>query len=161
MYAPLPSVTSLRTKPVSVCVAVTVTPGRTALLSSVTRPLNCAVDNCASATVLVRRRPNKARHNSRNGRLMMPPINGGPPEGFRNPPECLEWSAGDGPYLGADASGPPAVKSSRPSLTFLIETSDPLDSTTFPANVVKVTFSPASRSFGPHPCRRTVFGLVI
>jgi hypothetical protein len=29
---------------VSVWVAVTVTPGSTALLSSVTRPLNCAVD---------------------------------------------------------------------------------------------------------------------
>ena len=27
--------------------------------------------------------------------------------------------------------------------------------------VVNVTFSPASRSFGPQPCRRTVFGLVI
>src|SRR5678816_1067964 len=73
-------------------------------------------------------------------------------KGSRGPPK-------GGLYLAA--SGPPAVKSSRPSLTFLIETSDPLDSTTFPANVVNVTFSPASRSFGPHPCRRTVFGLVI
>src|SRR5262249_11285795 len=63
--------------------------------------------------------------------------------------------------FGTDASGPPATKSSRPSLTFLIDTSDPRDSTTLPAKVVNVTFSPASRSFGPQPCRRTVFGLVI
>ena len=60
MYGAAPSVTSLRVKPVSVCVAVTVTPGSTAPLSSVTRPLNCAVDSCANATVLVRRRPNSS-----------------------------------------------------------------------------------------------------
>ena len=50
LYEPVPSVTSLRTKPVAVCMAVTVTPGSTAPLSSVTRPLNCAVDSCAHAT---------------------------------------------------------------------------------------------------------------
>src|SRR5688572_7297078 len=48
MYPPLPSVTTLRAKPVSVCVTVTVTPGRTAPLSSRTVPLICAVA-CAQA----------------------------------------------------------------------------------------------------------------
>ena len=35
---PLSLVTTVRLKPVSICVTVTVTPGSTALLSSVTRP---------------------------------------------------------------------------------------------------------------------------
>src|SRR5882672_7800912 len=64
-------------------------------------------------------------------------------------------------YFGTDASGPPATNSSRPSLIFLIVTRDPLVSTTLPPYVVKVTFSPGRRSFGPQPWRRTVFGLVI
>ena len=42
-YVPLPSVTTERVKPVSVWVTVTVTPGSTAPLSSVTRPLSSAV----------------------------------------------------------------------------------------------------------------------
>src|SRR5438128_1521632 len=67
MYAPLPSVTVLRTEPVSVCAAVTLTPGSTAPLSSVTLPLNCAVDSCANAMLLVRRRPIAATHNSPDG----------------------------------------------------------------------------------------------
>src|SRR5438128_1802064 len=67
MYAPLPSVTVLRTEPVSVCVAVTLTPGSTAPLSSVTLPLNCAVDSCANAMLLVRRRPIAVTHNSLYG----------------------------------------------------------------------------------------------
>jgi hypothetical protein len=49
-YLPLSLVATLRVSPVSVWIAVTVTPGRTAPLSSVTRPLNCAVDSCAHAT---------------------------------------------------------------------------------------------------------------
>src|SRR6266545_338894 len=46
---PVSSVTAVRVKPVSVRVTVTVTPGSTAPLSSVTRPLSCAVA-CAQAT---------------------------------------------------------------------------------------------------------------
>jgi len=42
-YAPVPSVTDVRVKPVSVWVTETVTPGRTAPLSSRTVPLSCAV----------------------------------------------------------------------------------------------------------------------
>src|SRR5678815_1254550 len=42
--------------PVSVCVAVTVTPGSTAPLSSVMRPLNWAVESCADAGVVMSRR---------------------------------------------------------------------------------------------------------
>ncbi len=49
------SVVTLRVSPVSVCVAVTVTPGSTAPLSSVTRPLNWAVESCAQAEVVVSR----------------------------------------------------------------------------------------------------------
>jgi hypothetical protein len=47
---PVSSVTTVRVNPVSVCVAVTVTPGSTALLSSVTRPFSAAVA-CAQAAV--------------------------------------------------------------------------------------------------------------
>src|SRR5512138_116816 len=52
-YDPLSLVTSLRVNPVSVCVTVTVTPGSTAPLSSVTRPLSCAVESCADAEVVM------------------------------------------------------------------------------------------------------------
>jgi hypothetical protein len=45
-------------RPVSVCVAVTSTPGSTAPLESVTTPLICAVD-CAETTVQVRAERNK------------------------------------------------------------------------------------------------------
>ena len=48
-YEPLASVTTVRVAPVSVCVAVTVTPGSTAPLSSVTRPFIWAVASCAQA----------------------------------------------------------------------------------------------------------------
>jgi hypothetical protein len=41
--------------PVSVWVAVTVTPGSTAPLSSVMRPLNWAVESCAQTEVVVSR----------------------------------------------------------------------------------------------------------
>src|ERR1041385_8637112 len=56
------------TRPVLICVAVTVTPGSTAPLSSVTRPPSCAVDSCAEALVVVRRRISAPRHNSGTGR---------------------------------------------------------------------------------------------
>ena len=49
---PLSSVTTVLVNPVSVWVAVTVTPGSTAPLSSVTRPFNSAVA-CAHALVAV------------------------------------------------------------------------------------------------------------
>jgi hypothetical protein len=49
---PLSSVTTVLVNPVSVWVAVTVTPGSTAPLSSVTRPFNSAVA-CAHAPVAV------------------------------------------------------------------------------------------------------------
>jgi hypothetical protein len=54
-YAPFSLVTTLRVSPVSVWVTVTVTPGRTAPLSSATRPLSWAVDSCAHETALLRR----------------------------------------------------------------------------------------------------------
>src|SRR5205085_5838904 len=47
-YPPLPSVTTVRVNPVSVCVTVTVTPGSTAPLSSLTVPVIWAVA-CAQA----------------------------------------------------------------------------------------------------------------
>src|ERR1051325_11995172 len=56
-YRPFPSVTTERVNAVSVCVAVTVTPGSTPPLSSVTRPLSSAVA-WAQADVVVRRRTN-------------------------------------------------------------------------------------------------------
>src|ERR1700682_6136677 len=56
IQAPVVSVTAVRTDPVSVCVAVTVTPGSTAPLSSVTFPLSCAVP-CAQAMRVARSRP--------------------------------------------------------------------------------------------------------
>ena len=46
---PVSSVTVVRTRPVAVCVTVTVTPGSTAPLESVTRPDRSAVDSCAEA----------------------------------------------------------------------------------------------------------------
>ena len=57
IHAPVPSVTTGRVNPVSVCVAVTVTPGSTAPLSSVTRPASSAVA-CAQATPVMRKRVN-------------------------------------------------------------------------------------------------------
>ena len=44
---------------------VTVTPGSTALLVSVTRPLSSAVDNCADATAAVRRSISAPKYTSR------------------------------------------------------------------------------------------------
>ena len=48
--------TAVRTRPVAVCVAVTVAPGSTAPLESVTRPFSSAVASCADATAAVRTR---------------------------------------------------------------------------------------------------------
>ena len=62
IHAPVPSVTADRVKPVSVCVAVTVTPGRTAPLSSVTRPASSAVA-WAQATPVMRTRLNPTTRN--------------------------------------------------------------------------------------------------
>src|SRR3954466_15857043 len=62
-YVPLSLVTTVRVKPVSICVTVTLTPGSTALLSSVTRPLSSAVA-CAHAGAVARRTSNAARHSS-------------------------------------------------------------------------------------------------
>src|SRR5688500_4011478 len=66
-HVPAASVTTVRVNPVSVCVAVTVTPGSTASLSSVTRPLSSAVA-CAQAGAPVTRRTN-AQTTTRNMRI--------------------------------------------------------------------------------------------
>src|ERR1051325_8887586 len=58
MYDPVSSVGMLRFKPVSVWVAETSTPGKTAPLWSFTTPLICAVD-CAHAAVQTRSRHTK------------------------------------------------------------------------------------------------------
>src|SRR5258705_5160920 len=49
------------------------TPGRTAPLSSVTRPLSCAVDSCATAVGVVKRRQNVPRQNAWSRRFIGPP----------------------------------------------------------------------------------------
>jgi hypothetical protein len=54
VHTPVVSVTTVRVNVVSVCVAVTVAPGRAAPLSSATRPLSCAVA-CAQAESAVRK----------------------------------------------------------------------------------------------------------
>src|ERR1044071_7916914 len=51
VHAPVLSVATVRVNAISVCVTVTVTPGSTAPLSSVTRPASAAVA-CAQATPL-------------------------------------------------------------------------------------------------------------
>src|SRR5439155_27367934 len=48
-YVAFSFVTTVRASPVSVWVTVTVTPGSTAPLWYVMRPLNCAVESCAQA----------------------------------------------------------------------------------------------------------------
>src|SRR5262249_26743132 len=58
-------------------------------------------------------------------------------------------------------SGPPATKRGLSGVSALeILASAPLVSMTLPAYASKITFSPARRSLGPQPWRRTVFGLV-
>src|SRR6266542_2459940 len=69
IHAPDPSVTTDRVTPVSVCVAVTVTPGSTALLASVTRPASSAVA-CAQAGPAVSKRPNATTQNLRRCRCV-------------------------------------------------------------------------------------------
>src|SRR5258705_10561855 len=64
LQVPAESVTTERVNPVGVCVAATVAPGRTAALSSVTRPLSSAVA-WAQAAVLVRTRPSVETTTSR------------------------------------------------------------------------------------------------
>src|ERR1051325_4400599 len=59
---------------VSVCVIVTVTPGSTALLVSVTRPLNSAVDSCADADAAVRSKVSAPRDRFRRKRPIRPPM---------------------------------------------------------------------------------------
>ncbi len=61
--------TTVRVKPVSVCVTVTVTPGSTAPLSSVTRPFSAAVA-CAQAIVVVRSSVSATAENPLRNRLM-------------------------------------------------------------------------------------------
>src|SRR4030095_14644884 len=68
IHVPAASVVTVRANPVAVCVAVTVTPGSTAALSSVTRPLISAVA-CAHADVLVRARTNAETTTSRIVRI--------------------------------------------------------------------------------------------
>src|SRR5262247_3245607 len=63
----------LRAIPVSVCVAVISTPGRTAPLWSVTRPLNCAVD-CAQPIALERTKRNNTLHRRVKLAFMFPPV---------------------------------------------------------------------------------------
>src|SRR5919106_187956 len=75
MYAPLPSVTTVRVKPVSVCVTITVTPGSTAPLSSLTVPAIWAVA-CAHAA-LARRTLAPATHNARTSRVIIASRGGG------------------------------------------------------------------------------------
>src|SRR5258705_5558831 len=53
---------------------VTVTPGSTAPLVSVTRPLSSAVDNCADAAAAVRRSISTPTHTSRTKRTIQPPL---------------------------------------------------------------------------------------
>src|SRR6266550_2979811 len=65
IHVPAASVTTVRVNPVAVCVATTVTPGSTAALSSVTRPLSSAVA-CAHAREQVRRRTNVPATTSRS-----------------------------------------------------------------------------------------------
>src|SRR5688572_17631104 len=67
--APVPSVTAVRLKPVSVCVAVTVTPGNTAPLSSVTRPASSAVA-WPQAIPAARTTPSRVRDRSRRTRVI-------------------------------------------------------------------------------------------
>src|SRR6059036_1900796 len=64
IHVPAASVTTVRVNPVAVCVATTVTPGSTAALSSVTRPLSSAVA-CAHARELARRRTHAPMTTSR------------------------------------------------------------------------------------------------
>ncbi len=66
---PFASVATVRVNPVPVCVAVTVTPGSTPPLSSVTRPFSSAVA-CAQAGERVRRRTNAQTTTSWMVRLM-------------------------------------------------------------------------------------------
>jgi hypothetical protein len=61
--------TTVRVNPVSVCVTVTVTPGRTAPLSSRTVPLSCAVA-CAQAEPLASARINAAAKMYPNSRFI-------------------------------------------------------------------------------------------
>src|SRR5262245_36638196 len=53
---------------------VTVTPGRTAPLVSVTRPLNSAVDNCADAAAAVRSKVSAPRTTFRRKPAIQPPL---------------------------------------------------------------------------------------
>src|SRR6185436_2236823 len=69
IHAPEPSVTVDRSTRVSVWVAVTVTPGSTAPLSSVTRPASSAVA-WAQARLLVSNRLNAATEKMRRQRLI-------------------------------------------------------------------------------------------
>src|SRR5436190_3431540 len=59
---------------VAVCVMVTVTPGSTAPLVSVTRPLSSAVDNCADAAPAVRRMISAPKMTFPGNRLIRPPL---------------------------------------------------------------------------------------
>src|SRR6266850_4929645 len=140
-------------------------------LSSVTLPLSWAVESCAETIVLARRRPIVPRQNSLSRRSITSSYRGTgsasrnpayvrsrdvdrrcvgrvPPKA--DPPNWWARTLALG-YLGTDASGPPATNSSRPSLSLLIVTREPLVSTTLPPYVVNVTLSPAWRSFGPQP----------
>jgi hypothetical protein len=65
----------VRLKPVSVCVAVTVTPGSTAPLWSVTRPPICAIA-CAN-TVALNSTMSAALENVRITGVMEPPLSSG------------------------------------------------------------------------------------
>src|SRR5687768_7965843 len=72
IHAPAPSVTAVRVAPVSVCVAVTVTPGSTPPLSSVTRPASSAVA-CAQAAPPVVRTINAATEKARRREFIAQP----------------------------------------------------------------------------------------
>ena len=153
IHAPVPSVTTERVNPVSVCVAVTVTPGSTAPLSSVTFPASSAVA-CAQATPLVSNNPNATTEKLRRQRFITQPSN-------RTSIAGPLWSAEMATRkpgrrycsVGGTKPGASPLNSGLVSPTFVIDRSWPRLSTTMPPNASKTTFSPANRSFLFHPSR--------
>src|SRR5205814_7319749 len=88
------AVTPRRGRPVAVCVIVTVAPGRTAPLESVTRPLISAVESWAQAGATVSSAANSTANahidNPRPARPMTPPFELG---AYSNPAGALSKRA--------------------------------------------------------------------
>src|SRR5947207_9589426 len=75
-YEPSTSVVTSRFRPVSVCVAVTATPGSTPPLASLTTPLICAVaPACANAFALARRRKKTLKTKPHTRFIQASPVN--------------------------------------------------------------------------------------